>query len=213
MKAKIRYEGAQRIERYFVPMDALREALLNAICHKQYQSGIPIQISVYEDRLYVANIGSLPEDWTLESLMQKHASKPYNPDIAHVFYLAGFIESWGRGIEKICNSLKVDNLPLPEYTIHPGDIMIKFTAPEDRIIRSTGNLSEKLSDKLSDKLPDKEQRALELLMEDPGLTSVQIAEKLNVSRVSVTKYLKALKEKGIISRIGSDRKGYWKINQ
>ena len=117
MKAKIRYEGAQRIERYFVPMDALREALLNAICHKQYQSGIPIQISVYEDCLYVANIGSLPEDWTLESLMQKHASKPYNPDIAHVFYLAGFIESWGRGIEKICSSLKVDNLPLPEYTI------------------------------------------------------------------------------------------------
>ena len=81
--------------------------------------------------------------------MQKHASKPYNPDIAHVFYLAGFIEGWGRGIEKICSSLKVDNLPLPEYTIHPGDIMIKFTAPEDRIIRSTGSLSEKLSDKLS----------------------------------------------------------------
>ena len=64
-----------------------------------------------------------------------------------------------------------------------------------------------------DKLSDKEQRVLELLIEDPGFTSLQIAEKLNVSRVSVTKYLKALKEKGIISRIGSDRKGYWRINQ
>ncbi len=59
----------------------------------------------------------------------------------------------------------------------------------------------------------KRARALELLLEDPGFTSLQIAEKLNVSRVSVTKYLKALKEKGIISRIGSDRKGYWRINQ
>ena len=212
MRAKIRYEGVQRIERYFVPEAALREALLNAICHKQYQSGIPIQISVYEDRLYVANIGSLPENWTLENLMQKHASKPYNPNIAHVFYLAGFIESWGRGVEKICHALKADNLPLPEYTIHPGDIMIKFTAPEDRVVRLNKQITDNLSDNLSDKLSDKEQKTLELLLEDPGYTALQLAEKLHVSRVSVTKYLKALKQKGIIERIGSDRSGYWKIN-
>ena len=57
MRAKITYEGMQRIERYFVPEEALREALLNALCHKQYQSGVPIQISVYEDKLYIANCG------------------------------------------------------------------------------------------------------------------------------------------------------------
>ena len=57
MKAKITYEGMQRIERYFVPDAALREALLNALCHKQYESGVPIQISVYEDKLYIANCG------------------------------------------------------------------------------------------------------------------------------------------------------------
>lgn len=61
MKAKITYEGMQRIERYFVPDAALREALLNALCHKDYSVGIPIQVSVYEDRLYIANCGSLPE--------------------------------------------------------------------------------------------------------------------------------------------------------
>ena len=213
MRAKITYEGIQRIERYFVPEAALREALLNAVCHKQYQSGIPVQISVYEDRLYVANVGSLPEDWTLEKLMNKHTSKPYNPNIAYVFYLAGFIESWGRGVEKICNALKADNLPMPEYTVNSGDIMIKFTGPEDRIIRVSGRLSEKLSEKLSDKLSEKEQKTLEILIEDPGYTSPQIAEKLNVSRVSVTKYLKTLKEKGLIERIGSDRKGYWRITK
>ena len=133
MKAKISYQGAQRIERYFVPEEALREALLNAICHKQYQSGVPIQISVYEDRLYVANIGSLPEGWTSDNLMGKHASKPYNPNIAHVFYLAGFIESWGRGFEKICNALRTENLPIPEYTIHPGDIIHNLNSPDRRI--------------------------------------------------------------------------------
>ena len=211
MRAKISYEGIQRIERYFVPEAALREALLNAVCHKQYQSGVPIQISVYEDRLYVANVGSLPEDWTLEKLMDKHTSRPYNPNIAYVFYLAGFIESWGRGVEKICNALKAESLPMPEYTVNPGDIMIKFTGPEDRIIRVTDRLSDRLSEKLSDKLSDKEKLTLELLVEDPGYTSPQIAEKMGVSRVSVTKYLNALKEKRLIERVGSDRKGYWKV--
>ena len=107
-------------------------------------------------------------------------------------------------------------LLMPEYTVHPGDIMIKFTGPEDRIVRVTDRLSdqlsEKLSEKLSDKLSDKEKLALELLVEDPGYTSLQIADKMGVSRVSVTKYLKALKERGLIERVGSDRKGYWKVN-
>ena len=126
MKAKISTKVA-RIERYFVPEAALREALLNALCHKQYQSGVPIQISVYEDRLYIANCGCLPENCTLENLMRKHSSSPYNPNIAHVFYLAGFIESWGRGIEKICSACEKDGVPQPVYTINP-DIMIEFTA-------------------------------------------------------------------------------------
>ena len=87
---------------------------------------------MYEDKLYIANCGCLPENWTLENLMNKHASSPYNPNIAHVFYLAGFIESWGRGIEKICSACEKNGVPQPEYTINPGDIMIKFSAPEDR---------------------------------------------------------------------------------
>ncbi len=200
MRAKITYEGMQRIERYFVPEEALREALLNALCHKQYQSGVPIQISVYEDKLYIANCGYLPENWTLENLMNKHASIPYNPNIAHVFYLAGFIESWGRGIEKICSACKKDGVPQPEYTINPGDIMIKFTAPEDRIIRVTV--------KVTDKVTDKERGLLTLLAEDPGYTMPQLAERLGVSRKTVAVRLKKLKEAKLIERIGSDRKGY-----
>ena len=164
------------------------------MCH-MHESRIPIQVSVYEDKLYAANVGHLPETWTLENLMGKHASLPCNPDISHIFYLAGFIESWGRGVEKICDSLKEDNLPMPEYTAHPGDIMIKFTGPEDCIIRVT----------------EKEKRVLELITEDPGYTTTQIAEKMSVTRKTVNGYIQSLKSKGIIERIGSDRKGYWKI--
>ena len=205
MKAKITYEGVRRRERYFVPEEALREALLNALCHKQYQSGTPIQISVYDDRLYIANCGNLPENWTLTNLMSKHASVPYNPNIAYVFYLAGFIESWGRGVEKICAACEREGTPAPEYTINPGDIMIKFTAPADRIIRSKAV-------KTSDRATDQEQIILTLLREDPGYTVKQLSEKSGVSNKSVAARLKSLKEKGLIERVGSDRKGYWKIN-
>lgn len=136
LKAKISYSGIQRIEKYPYPQAALREAILNAVTHKSYGCRIPIQISVYDDRLYIGNCGQLPETWTLENLFAKHVSQPFNPDIAHIMYLAGFIESWGRGVEKMCEACKKDGVSLPEYTIHPSDIMIKFTAPEDRVIFS-----------------------------------------------------------------------------
>lgn len=104
MRAKISYVGIQRQERYFVPEASLRETLLNALCHSQYNYGVPIQISVYKDKIYIANCGKLPDNWTAENLLRKHASRPYNPNIANTFYLAGLIESWGRGIEKICEA-------------------------------------------------------------------------------------------------------------
>lgn len=65
--------------------------------------------------------------------------------------LAGFIESWGRGIEKICSACEEDGVPLPEYTINPGDIMIKFTAPEDRVIRSgIRKVTEKVTERVTE---------------------------------------------------------------
>lgn len=209
MKAKISYEGMLRIERYFVPKEAFREAILNALCHKQYQSGVPVQISVYEDKLYIANCGCLPENWALENLMSKHASIPYNPSIAHVFYLAGFIESWGRGIEKICSVCKADGTPLPQYIVNPRDIMIQFTAAKDRIVHS---VTTKVTDKVTDNLDDKSLQILKLLEEDPGYTAVILAEKLSLSRKTISERIKKLRNSNIIERVGSDRKGYWKIN-
>lgn len=81
--------------------------------------------------------------------------------------------------------------------------MIEFTAPKERVAG--------FKKQLSDNLSDKEHRVLELLIEYPGYTSSQLSEKMNVSRVSITKYLKALKEIGAIERVGSDRSGYWKV--
>ena len=174
------------------------------LCHKQYESCIPVQISVYEDRLYIANCGKLPENWTIDSLMSKHASRPYNPSIANVYYLAGLIESWGRGIEKICQACEEDGSPLPEYTIHPGDIMIKFIAAEDRIARAS-------LDKVTERVTEAERKLLSLLLEDPAYTYASLAEKLGVSRKTISSRIKSLKDKGVLQRVGSDTKGHWQI--
>ena len=208
MKAKISYVGMQRIERYFVPEEALREALLNALCHKDYSRGIPIQISIYNDKLYIANCGHLPENWTVENLFEKHASQPFNPNIAYVFYLAGFIESWGRGIEKICTVCKNDGVFQPEFTVHPQDIMIKFSAPEDRVVRTS---TDRVTEKVTEKVTETENQLLALLMEDPAYTYEALSKKLKVSRKTIGGLIKSLKSKNIIYRVGSDTKGYWQI--
>ncbi len=110
LKAYISYDGLQRVETYLFPKLALREAILNAIIHKDYSSGIPIQISVYEDKIVIWNPGVLPERWTLDSLIEKHPSHPFNPLLASAFFRAGYIESWGRGIEKIAHECRQHDL-------------------------------------------------------------------------------------------------------
>ncbi len=97
LEAQIRYQGLSRIEEYAYPEPALREALLNAVAHKDYGSGIPIQIKVYDNKIILWNSGQLPESWTVDNLLREHPSIPYNPDIAQAFFRAGLIESWGRG--------------------------------------------------------------------------------------------------------------------
>ena len=87
--------------------------------------------------------------------------------------MAGFIESWGRGVEKICAACRKDEVPQPVYTVNPGDIMIQFTAPENRIIRSA---------KVTDRVTDPDQALLQAISEDPGYTLLQLTEKMKVSR-------------------------------
>lgn len=115
LKALISYEGLQRVETLQVPEPALREALLNAVVHKDYSSAIPVQISVYPDRLMIWNPGQLPPEWTVEKLLAKHASVPFNPDIANAFFRAGQIESWGRGIERMLDACRAVGAPAPSW--------------------------------------------------------------------------------------------------
>jgi ATP-dependent DNA helicase RecG len=126
IKAPISYEGINRVETYEYPKDAVREALLNAIAHKDYSGGIPIQISVYNDKIIIWNEGQLPENWTVKNLLEKHASRPYNPDIANSLFRSGYIESWGRGTIKIINECKKAGIPEPVFTYDSSEISVEF---------------------------------------------------------------------------------------
>ena len=121
--------------------DAFREILLNAIVHKDYSSCNPIQISVYEDKIYIWNDGEMPPNLdSTDKLFMKHSSKPYNPKLANIFFKSGMIEAWGRGFEKIREACALYDGPLPEYEINEAGIMVLCKACDRylRLLRDDG---------------------------------------------------------------------------
>ena len=126
LKGYIRYEGAVRVEEQAFPEAALREALLNALAHKDYSGHTPVQISVYENRLLFWNEGHLPEHWTVENLQRKHPSRPFNPDLANTLFRAGYIESWGRGTLKMMTECRAHHLPAPRYSFEAAGCAVEF---------------------------------------------------------------------------------------
>lgn len=125
-KALISYEGLTRVETYEYPKDALREALLNAVAHKDYTGPYPIQISVYPDKIMIWNYGKLPENWTVEDLQYKHSSQPRNPDIATAFFRSGYVESWGRGMDKMRILCQEAKIPTPQFSCKGNDFWTVF---------------------------------------------------------------------------------------
>ncbi len=87
---------------------------------------VPIQIRVYRDNIIFCNQGQLPENWTVKTLLEKHASRPYNPDIANALFRSGYIESWGRGTIKIIKECKQAGIPEPVFSYDSSDISVEF---------------------------------------------------------------------------------------
>jgi ATP-dependent DNA helicase RecG len=126
IKAEISYEGINRVEKYEYPRDAVREALLNAVAHKDYSGGVPVQISVYRNKIIFWNEGQLPDSWTVANLLTKHPSKPFNPDIANALFRSGYIESWGRGTLKMIKECIAASLPKPIYFYDMSGFFVEF---------------------------------------------------------------------------------------
>ena len=124
---RISYEGISRRETPQFPVEAIRESLMNAIAHKDYASGVPIQISVFPDHITFWNSGQLPEDWTTDRLFESHPSAPYNPIIANAFFRSGDIESWGRGYKRILEAVSAYKLLPPKLEMLSGLMITYYT--------------------------------------------------------------------------------------
>lgn len=130
-KAQISYEGIYRAETPLAPRAALREAVLNAIVHRDYSNPVPIQIRVYDNRISIWNPGALSPGWTRARLTGKHASVPSNPGIANVFFRAGMVEAWGRGIGDIVKACRAAGAVKPHWQVEPGGLWLDFVRAEE----------------------------------------------------------------------------------
>ena len=209
LKAKITYEHDVRVETYPFPREGVREAIYNALGHNNYAASIPIQIRIEDDAMYISNNCILPKNWTVDTLMKPHKSEPFNPSIAHVFYRAGYIEAWGRGIQKICEACQELGTPDPEYRVLGDDITVKFFALEDAKISESKNPKHQ-GDVLGDVLED---RILDELRRNPSLNQKELANMLHTSVPSVQRAMSRLKDDGRLIRKGGKRFGYWEINE
>ena len=129
-KAKVSYEGIFRRETPPAPDEALREAVLNAVAHRDYSNPAPIQIRVYDNRISLWNPGTLPLNWTLDKLLGTHPSVPHNPGIANAFFRAGMIEAWGRGIGSIVEICQVAGTAQPKWLVESNGWLLEFVFTE-----------------------------------------------------------------------------------
>ncbi len=117
----------ERIDDPLYPPAALREALANALCHRDYSiPGGAISIGIYDDRLEISSTGVLPFGLKPEDLLRPHQSRPWNPIIAHAFYRRGIIESWGRGTLKMAELTEEAGLAPPEFELVAGELTVRF---------------------------------------------------------------------------------------
>lgn len=92
-------------------MNAIREAVINVLCHRDYTSATHSQIRLYDDHLDIWNAGSLPPPLTPEILLGEHDSIPRNRKIAEAFFYMGLIERWGNGTTRMASELQKEGFP------------------------------------------------------------------------------------------------------
>ena len=191
----ISYRGLERMEPLEYPETALREAILNAIIHKDYSSTYTF-LRVYDDRLHLWNPGTLPEELTIDKLKQEHSSYPRNRNIANAFFKAGYIESWGRGINKIIDACKGAGLPEPIIEEDQGGVSVSFLKDvyiEDYFKKQN--------------LPTRQVNALLYIKEHGSINNAEYQQLENISKRTATRDLHELINKEFIERKGTTGKG------
>ncbi len=212
----VRFEitgNPQRKEIWDYPLPALREAVVNAIVHRDYGDTADIQIKMFEDALQIWSPGFLPYNVTVGDLFDpEHTSKPRNKLIAQTFYDLGLIERYGSGIQRILDACIEENLPTPIFENFSGGFRIKFILPEQPVVetpKGIGTLNGALNGTLNGTL---NERVFEMIRRRPDIRRKDIIAETELPVRTIARVVAALISENKIERRGSKKTGgYWAL--
>jgi ATP-dependent DNA helicase RecG len=185
----------QREEHWEYPRDAVRELLINAICHRDYQHTGNVQLRIYDDRLEVWTPGGLPQGVTPEMLRREHASVPRNPRIAGALFLTGYIEQWGSGTLRAIESCRQAGIGGPEFEEEGGMFVARM--------RMARRFAEAALITLG--MNARQIRAIAYVEEGGEITNAAYCEVNGVSRQTATNELRAMVDAGVLGVAGKGR--------
>ncbi|MDR2692156.1 MAG: DUF4062 domain-containing protein [Dysgonamonadaceae bacterium] len=201
---------------YEIPVDVIKEAIVNAVAHRDYDSTASVQVMLFRNRLEVWNPGNLPPQLTIEILKNNHGSYPHNPLIADVLYYAHYIERMGTGIQDIVEKCADYGLPEPQFALRDGfvtTIYRKQGIAYEKVSEESGEINKEKVSENSEKTVEKTvEKILKLIKENPAVTQSELIKITGLSRRGIEWNIAQLKAKGMIAREGPDKGGCWKIN-
>ncbi|WP_276318665.1 ATP-binding protein [Marinitoga lauensis] len=201
---------AQRIEKWQYPLKSLREFVINAIVHRDYREEHS-QFQIFPDKIVLWNSGKLPYDLTIEDIKKgNQKSHPRNKLIAEIFRDAGFIERYGSGIKRAIMELKMNNLAEPDIKEISGGLEVTIYSSKTAL-KTTPKTALKTTPKTSYQITNLERKILIKINENSKITRKELAKELNISLNTIKEYIAKMKKKNLLTRIGSSRNGYWKV--
>ncbi len=208
----LRYEikGIQRKEILEIPEIAIREAVINAVCHRDYfEKGANVMVEIFDDRVEISNPGSLPHGLTIEDFGKRSLSR--NPTIASLLHRINYIEKMGTGINRMRQSCKEAGIPEPKFHITSFFTIVFKRIQNKKYNVHNENFGEKFGENFGENINQTQFKILECIFENPKVSAKKIAEQLNLSTRAIEHNIKSLKEKRVIGRRGSAKGGHWII--
>ncbi len=202
----------KRYDIYEIPMDAIREAVVNAIIHRDYSiHGSSIYVSVYDDRVEIENPGGLPLGLSVEDFGKTSLRR--NLIIADLFHRMSKVERIGSGIIRMKDLMRSASLRDPDFEMTNFFRVSLYRAPQFSLKKNEVSVEvQKELDKSSEKGSEKSsEKIIAKIKEDPGITALQLAQMIGLTPRAIEKHLSKLKASGLIKRVGPDKGGYWVV--
>lgn len=185
---------------YELPPDAVGEAIVNAIAHRDYYSNASVEVRLFADRLEVWNPGVLPGTLTLDSLRHDHPSVPYNPLVAESLYLTRYIERVGSGTQAMIELCRKAGLPEPQFEQRTGSFVITLWRDwlTDRVMAELG-------------LNERQKQAIIHVKARTRIANSEYQALVGVARATATRDLEGLLIKGVLEKVGTTGKGTYYV--